>query len=148
MVGTIGTVSTDKSLSTLQKIGYGGLNLLLDAFALVPEIGAAGKAAKIGTVAKKAVPILSKLIRYGAMGMAGHAALRPLKKLYDGETLTKEDWTHLAYFAEALLMGNLAGRSVRGGNKYTTRVEGGGTTYKIKTRNGEVPVTKGTYEQF
>jgi len=82
------------------------------------------------------------------MGMAGHAALRPLKKLYDGETLTKEDWTHLAYFAEALLMGNLAGRSVRGGNKYTTRVEGGGTTYRIKTRNGEVPVTKGTYEQF
>lgn len=147
MVGTIGTVSTDKSMNLLQKIGYGALGVGMDALALVPEIGAIGKAAKIAKFAKIAVPILSKAIRFGGMGLAGINALKPLKKLYDGETLTKGDWTHLAYFAEALLMGNVAGRSVRGGNKYTVKT-GETKSFQLKTKSGWKNVNENTYKTF
>lgn len=147
MVGTIGTVATDKDMNLLQKFGYGTLGLTLDAISLFPELGAIGKAAKIGAVAKKAVPILSKFIRYGSMGLAGVNAIEPLSKLYNGQTLTKEDWTKLAYFAEALVMGNLGGRAARGGKKYTKPVSKT-TKYTIKTKNKVVNVDKATYEQF
>lgn len=147
MVGTIGTVATDKDMSFLQKLGYGTLGVSLDALSLFPELGAVGKAAKIGAVAKQAVPILSKLIRFGSLGIAGAGALAPLKKLYDGQTLTKEDWTKLAYFAEAMLMGTLAGRASRGGKKYTKPV-GTSTKYTIKTKNKTVVVDKATYEKY
>lgn len=149
MVGTIGTVSTDKSMSTLEKVGYGTAGVLLDAVSLVPELGALGKAAKIGAIAKRAAPILIGALRYGAIAGTAYGALGPLYKLYNGQDLTKGDWTNLAYFAQAMLMGTLGGRAIRGGKKYTTSVSSR-TNYQIRTKGrngGWVNVDKNTFHR-
>lgn len=147
MVGTIATVSTDKSMNLLEKIGYGTLGVALDATSLIPELGALGKSAKLGFMAKKAVPVLMGAIRYGGMGLAGAQALGPLKKLYDGETLTKNDWTRLAYFAQGMIMGTLGTRAARGGNKYTVAT-GEKTNYQLKTKSGWQNVSKEVYNKY
>ena len=147
MVGTVATVSTDKSMNLLEKIGYGTLGVALDATSLIPELGALGKSAKLGFMAKKAVPVLMGAIRYGGMGLAGAQALGPLKKLYDGETLTKNDWTKLAYFAQGMIMGTLGTKAARGGNKYTVAT-GEKTNYQLKTKSGWQNVSKDVYNKY
>jgi len=78
MVGTVGTVATDESLNLAEKIGYGALGVGLNLVGLIPEVGAGANALKIASYAKKALPILSKVIRYGALGITGLNALKPL----------------------------------------------------------------------
>lgn len=147
IVNTVGAIYTDDSLSTMEKIGWGALGIGTNIFGLVPELGAGANAFKLAKVAQKALPILSKVIRYGAMGTTGLNALGPLTKLANGENLTKGDWEKIAYFTESLIMGKIGGKGAREFKKYTKPVEAK-TKYYINTKSGKKQVDQQTFEKI
>lgn len=147
IVGIIGTVATDKSMSFGEKLGYGTLGVGLSALGLIPGLGAGANSFKIVRSARRALPAISKIIRWGALGTTGLNALGPLQKLASGQHLTKGEWTSLAYFTDALVMGNIGRRANRDFKKYTKPVDQK-TTYTIQTKNGPVRVSKQVYDEL
>lgn len=147
-IGTVGAIYTDDSLNPLQKLGYGVAGVGLNLLGLVPEVGAAAGMYKLANVARKALPILSKVIKYGSIGLTGLNALGPLKKLAYGEDLTKGEWKSLAYFTEALILGRINSKGVREFKKYTKPVKAD-TKYEVRTKSGRsIQVTKDVYEKL
>lgn len=145
-IGVIGTVATDESMNTLEKVGYGALGVGLNVLGMIPGIGAGAKTLQITKNAAKAIKPLSKLIYAGALGITGFNAIGPLTKLAEGKPLTKGEWTDLAYFTEALIMGHISSKSTRDFKRYTKPVEPK-TKYYVQTRNGRVQVSKATYDK-
>lgn len=149
-IGTIGEIVTNDALSFGEKLGYGALGLGFNLASLIPGLGSIAKGSQIAKNAAKAIPIISRLVNIGAIGATGANALKPLKKIADGEDLTKGDLTALAYFAQALTTGGTNIRARRAYKKYTTANEGSSrTTYTVRTKAGrDVKVNEATYNNL
>lgn len=95
--GLIGTTATatadfsDPAVTLKEAIFNTGLSLGTDLLSLIPEVGGATKVAKaIGTISKKAGPIMTALNAYGLVTEAGS-----FQKILNGEPVTAEDYRNM-----------------------------------------------------
>lgn len=94
LIGTTATATadfTDPAVTLKEAIFNTSVSLGTDLMSLIPEVGGATKVAKaIGTISKKAGPIMAILNGYGLVTEAGS-----FKKILNGEPVTAEDYRNM-----------------------------------------------------